>query len=146
MDLFKFIDIFFKRGDAYDKLSDYEKSKNAFMLNRFLSIAFPTQINVMQLMKINTINVIDYWHRFLTIKYTKTPPWVYTKTKKNKDIIQEDATKKWMPNQETRNEYIKMYNLSYREYDDAMKLFPDKMIEDLKNLEQTLKSKIIKEK
>ena len=50
MKLFDFIKVLFGNGkkanDKWEKLTSYDKSKNAFMTNRLMSAKFPTQANL----------------------------------------------------------------------------------------------------
>ena len=41
MELFPFIKIFFSKPKEYDKLKSYDKTRNKFMLQRFMAIRYP---------------------------------------------------------------------------------------------------------
>lgn len=83
MDLFDIVKkVFDKKDSSWDAVSQIDKSRNFFMINRIMSIQFPLQANQFNHIKIAPPNVIDWWRNNLCTRYTKTPNWIYTKTKK----------------------------------------------------------------
>ena len=53
MKLFDYIKVLFGKDVNWDKVSNYDKSKNSFMTNRFMSIKFPIQANMFNTLKID---------------------------------------------------------------------------------------------
>jgi hypothetical protein len=83
MDLFDIVKkIFDKKDSSWDSVSQIDKSRNYFMINRIMAIQFPLQANQFNHTKIAPPNVVDWWRNNLCTRYTKTPNWIYTKTKK----------------------------------------------------------------
>ena len=52
MKLFDYIKVLFGKDAQWEKTSSYDKSKNSFMTNRFMSIKFPIQGNMFNTLKI----------------------------------------------------------------------------------------------
>ena len=88
MDLFDIVKkVFDKKDSSWDKVSQIDKSRNFFMINRIMSIIkiiliIYTTRNQFNHIKIAPPNVIDWWRNNLCTRYTKTPNWIFTKTKK----------------------------------------------------------------
>ena len=55
MKLFDYIKVLFGRDPQWEKLKGYDKSKNSFMTNRFMSIKFPIQANMFNALKIDPV-------------------------------------------------------------------------------------------
>lgn len=92
MDLFDIVKkIFDKKDSSWETVSQIDKSRNFFMINRIMSIQFPLQANQFNHIKIAPPNVIDWWRNNLCSRYTKTPNWIYTKTKKKEKKEKEKA-------------------------------------------------------
>ena len=53
MKLFDYIKVLFGKDPQWEKLKGYDKSKNSFMTNRFMSIKFPIQANMFNALKID---------------------------------------------------------------------------------------------
>lgn len=132
--LFDFIKILFTRPDLYKKLKSYEKAKHYFMVQRFMSINFPIQANAIQHLKVNPSEVMDYWHRALTKMFNRVPGWMYTKTKKAKN----KAKNKHVP-EEIIQEYCYRMKYSKRQVNDAIEMFGEPMINELKQFEKLIK-------
>ena len=132
--LFDFIDILFTDKKTFNKLKSYEKARHFFMLNRFMSIQYPVQSNFLQHLKINPVEVVNYWQTTMNKLYTRVPNWMYVKTKKQKN-----NNKKYYIDEEIIKEYCKKFNYSKRQVEDAMKFFPEKMYKELKQFEKLLK-------
>ena len=46
MKLFDYIKVLFGKDSEWEEATDYDKSKNSFMTNRFMSAKFPVQANL----------------------------------------------------------------------------------------------------
>jgi hypothetical protein len=131
MDLFDYIKCIFSQSQDFENLSSYVKKKHAFMTNRFLSINFPIQAQMFNKLNINPVGVADSWRK-VGIRYKRTPPWVFTKTKKKpKDSV-------YSPSDEVLSLYLKMNEIGMREYKDAMKYDPDRIVADLKTIQKQI--------
>lgn len=99
MELFDVIDCMFQNHSAWSEVTNYDKKKHYFMINRILSIKFPVQANTLQHLRINQVAVVDFWFYFISSQFNRKPSWLYTKTSKKKDtkktkkVITEDMIK-----------------------------------------------------
>ncbi len=139
MELFELIDTIFKNPIEYNSVTDGEKRKHFFMIQRRFSINFPMQANVLQHLKINQTAVIDFWQKFLRDMYKGYyPKWLYTKGVKKSQEIKE---KKQNVSNELIKEYCKYMKLDYKTVYDALEFYPNKMIKELQDFEKILKQK-----
>jgi hypothetical protein len=121
---------------GWDEVSNADKRKNFFMLNRFFSIGHPLQAHALQHIKINQAAVIDFWQFFLSKKYGKVPFWIFTKGKKKSEQQKE---KKTNINKDVLNEYIKINKIDRKIAEDAILHFPEQFSKELKAFEKTIK-------
>lgn len=135
MKLFDFIKVLFGSGkkadEAWEKLSDYDKSKNAFMTNRLMSTKFPTQANLFNKLRIDPVGQAEAW-RMVGNKFSRVPGFIYTKTKKQK------SEKKWIPNDEAVTFYMKINEIGEREFADALRFNYDEVKKSIEILEKQL--------
>lgn len=131
MDLFKFIGVLFSTNGEYEKLNSYEKNKNYFMTNRFMSIQYPQVADQLQQLRSDPTAILDYWHRSLSQIFNGTPGWIYTKTKKTKKQIAD----KHFVDVDTLKQYAINNDSSIRDVEYAIKLFPEDMEKELKEFE-----------
>lgn len=131
MDLFDYVKTIFSQSKDYEELKDYSKKKNAFMLNRFMSIQYPIQAQMFNVLNVNPIGVADSWRK-VGIRHKRTPGWIFTKTKKKA----KDST--YSPSDEVLSVYLKANEIGMREYKDAMKYDPEQVIESLKKIEKQI--------
>jgi hypothetical protein len=114
MKLFDYIKLLFGRDPQWEKLKRYDKSKNSFMTNRFMSAKFPIQANMFNTLKIDTVGQAEAW-RMVASKFNRVPGFIYTKTKASKKI------KKWEPNAKALALYLKINEIGDRDFKEAMK-------------------------
>lgn len=139
MELFELIDVIFKNPADYASVTDGEKRKHFFMLQRRFSINFPMQANVLQHLKINQAAVVDFWQKYLRETYKGYyPKWLYTKGVKKAQEVKE---KKQNVSNELIKEYCKHMKLDYKLVRDALEFYPEDMIKELQNFEKILKQK-----
>ena len=131
MELFKLIDVLFKDPKKYRELTNNDKKKNFFMINRRMGIAFPIQANGFNRIGVNPAAVIDMWQKVAS-RNGKVPSWMYTKTTTQK------KTKKWEAPPEVVDEYLRINNIGKRELEDAMKLDPEGITKYLKIIDKTI--------
>jgi hypothetical protein len=134
MELKDFIKAVFERPDEFKEISGSEKARNFFMLQRFMSINFPTQAQAFNHIRIPQSQVVDYWHDSLRKIYTKTPQWVYTKTKKS-----DKAKKIEMPSEEAISYYLERTKMSRRDLSEAIKIMGDSVLDPIRKIEAILK-------
>jgi hypothetical protein len=137
MELFDIIQIIFTNPSKYSLLSNLEKRKYFFILNRRFAIQHPMQANALQHIKVNQVAVIDFWQNFLKKQYKGyIPKWIYTKGVKKTQEIKE---KKLTINNDLINEYCKHYMIDRKSILDALKFFENETIKELKEFEKDIK-------
>jgi len=137
MDLFDLIKQMFDRTSKWEKIKTYDKSKNFFMINRFMSINFPMQANMFNNRHITSSSAIDSWRDVVNRLFTKPPSWMYTKTKKTSPSV---SSKKY-PEKETIYQWMKINNVSKHDLDSMIQLMENETIEELMKFEKMLKEK-----
>lgn len=135
--LFDYIKLIFTKDEkAWKSLSDIDKSRNFFMLNRFCSIKYPVQVQALSLLKINPVSASNYWHRTMSNLYNTVPAWIYAKTKKKDEV-----TKKLdLPSDTMISWYCEKNQMSKREFMENVKFFGENFLKEIKSLEKILKS------
>ena len=137
MQLFDFIRIFFEDPKEFKELSRYDKAKQFFMLNRFMSIMYPGQANMLNHIKISQAGVVDFWQRNMTNVYTKVPNWIFAKGQKK---ASGDKTKSMkLPDKSMITKYLILNRLSQRDLDDAYVLYGDSAYDPIRRMEKVFK-------
>ena len=132
MKLFEYINVMFSSPDKWSRLKAYDKVKNSFMINRFMSIKFPIQANLFNKLKIDSVGVAESW-RMVASKFNRVPGWIYTRVRKTK------KEKKWEPTLEALNFYLKVNEIGKREYEEAFKFNPKEIKATMLNIEKQIK-------
>ncbi len=114
MKLFDYIKVLFGKPAQWDKVTNYDKSKNAFMTNRFMSIKFPIQANLFNHLKTDPVGQAEAW-RMVASKFNRVPGFIYTKVKKAA------AKKEWKPDPKAVEVYMKFNEIGAREFSEAVK-------------------------
>lgn len=136
MDLFDLTKKLFDRNYKWESVKAYDKSKNFFMVNRFMSINFPMQSNLFNNRHIISSSAVDSWRDVLNRLFTKPPSWMYTKTKK----ADKSPNKKY-PDKETLLQWMKLNSFSKKDVDSMMQLSPNEFTKELLQFEKMLKDK-----
>lgn len=131
MKLFDYIKVLFGDDKGWDKLTNYDKAKNEFMTRRFMGIKFPIQANMFNVLKTDPVGQAESW-RMVASKFSRVPGFIYTKTKKSK------KSKKWQPNTDVVNEYLKLNEIGMREFEEAVKFRPKEMKKSINKLEKQI--------
>ena len=131
MKLFDYIKVLFGRDLQWNKLKGYDKSKNSFMTNRFMSIKFPIQANMFNALKIDPVGQAEAW-RMVASKFNRVPGFIYTKTKASK------KSKIWDPNPKALELYLKINEIGERDFKEAMKHQPSELKNAIKILEKQM--------
>ena len=135
MKLFDYIKVLFGKDQHWDKLSNYDKSKNSFMTNRFMSIKFPVQANLFNTLKIDPVGQAEAW-RLVSSKFNRVPGFIYTKVKKSP----KQKAKEWNPNPKAKELYMKLNEIGEREYREALKYNPSLIQSSIDILEKQMGS------
>lgn len=133
MKLFDLIKIFFGNNPEYDKLKANDKGKNRFMINRFFSIKYPLVAHRLNLNGTDPVHVVDCWH-LVAAQSSRTPTWMYTKTKKAKD----KSENKFEPSEDTILYYLRKHRLSMADYKECLKFNSVELLDELKKLEEAV--------
>lgn len=136
MELFDIIKTTFNKKGAWDKVSNSDKSRNFFMLNRIMSIQFPIQANQFNKLKITPYPVADWWNRTLSNHYTRVPNWIYTKTVKGQKKEKEKSEDPGF--QETEKFIMEKFEISLRELSEIKLFFPDKYKDWVSSINQQM--------
>lgn len=93
MELFDVIKKIFTQNERdWKSVGRNDKARNFFMINRIMAIQYPIQANQFNKLKINPSFVVDWWHNTLSQRYSKSPGWIFTKTKKNQKSQNKEET------------------------------------------------------
>lgn len=125
---FDIIKAFYSKDWA--KISDRDKGRNFFMINRTCSIAYPLQANSFNNIKIQPDRVVDFWKIFITSKHKSVPSFIWTKTIKKEKIKEEN---KYKP--EVLIFIKERYQISDREINELIEFFPQKFKTYYKEIE-----------
>lgn len=128
IDFTQIVDFIFKNRNNYSKLTDEDKKKFFFIINRKFSCQFPHQANFLNSKFIDKDSALDVWFNYLN-KMTNIPSWYWTKYEKekkhnkfsNKDI---EIFKKY-------NEHFNERDLEY-----ILKYFEEEVKEEIKILKK----------
>jgi hypothetical protein len=133
MKLFDYIKVLFGKDEHWDKVTNYDKSKNSFMTNRFMSIKFPIQANLFNSLKIDPVGQAEAW-RLVSSKFNRVPGFIYTKVKKSA----KQKAKEWNPNPKALELYMKFNEIGEREYKEALKHNPSLVQSSIDILEKQM--------
>ena len=131
MKLFDYIKVLFGKDAQWDKLKGYDKSKNSFMTNRFMSIKFPIQANMFNALKIDAVGQAEAW-RMVASKFNRVPGFIYTKVRAKK------KEKVWDPNPKALEMYLKLNEIEDRDFKEAMKYNPTEIKNAISTLEKQM--------
>ena len=131
MKLFDYIRVLFGKDEHWDKVTNYDKSKNSFMTNRFMSIKFPVQANLFNTLKIDPVGQAEAW-RMVASKFNRVPGFIYTKVKKR------PKAKEWVPNPKAVELYMKFNEIGKREFTEALKHNPSQVQSSIDILEKQM--------
>jgi hypothetical protein len=134
MELFDMINAMFGKREVFEKTSLYERGRHHFMINRFMSIKYPMQAQFLNHTKIHPGNAVTYWADTVGKMFSKTPGWMFVKTKKAK----EEKAKSQPINEATIKYYCQKNQCSRRDVDDAIKLIGDPFIQELQSLQKLI--------
>jgi hypothetical protein len=116
MELFEFMKVMFSDPKRYKTLRNSDKARHHFMVQRFMSIKFPTTAQQLNRNGINGWAVMDLWSLVARRFGNRVPGWIYTKTKKA-----QSTEKKWKPDADLAKFWMKRTGMSQRDLDDAIK-------------------------
>lgn len=134
--LFDIIKYLFTDSNKLNSVPTTILLKNAFMINRYMSIMYPQQANILQINKINQIEVIKFWSDFLKVYNNKVPGWVYTKGQKRS--LEETEMKKKDVSSSLIKSYCNYYNISIKDVNNALMMYYDEMVSELNDFDKNI--------
>lgn len=135
MQLFDYIKVLFGNDQGWDRLNGYDKSRNSFMTNRFMSIQWPIQANLFNSLRTDPVGQAEAW-RIVARKFSRVPAFIYTKVSKSK------TEKQWTPDPKALEFYLKVNEIGMREFNEALLYNRDVVVAAI----DTLKSHISDDK
>lgn len=134
MELFDLINSMFSNRNAFEKTTLYERGRHHFMINRFMSIKYPMQAQFLNHTKIHPGNAVTYWAETVGKMFSRTPGWMFIKTKKEK----EKKAASQPVNDATIKYYCQKNQCSRRDVEEAMKLLGNSFIQELQSLQRLI--------
>ena len=119
------VDFIFKKKEEYRKLSDEDKEKNFFIINRKFARGFPTHAQFFNNKSIDKSSALDVWYQFFIKKRTTDiPSWYWFKqaNKKEKSLITKDDVQFLM----------KFYDIKERDINFLLEYYPEEVLEEVK--------------
>lgn len=132
--LFDLIKIMFSRNSSYDKLTNIDKERNSFMIQRRFAINFPMQAHLFSRTGIKGSAIVDYWNSIAS-RNTRTPGWMYIKTKDNQTKVKKF---KYTLNDEEVKILIKKREWSTKDWEDNVLLNRAALETELKKIKKEI--------
>jgi len=134
MELFQVTNAIFDKR-LWKQVPQKYKYKYAFMINRFLSIKYPVEVNNMQIDGLgqkNTARIMDHWNILLSRRYRRTPDWMRIKGGRKKKEV--NATKGFK--KETILTYLRIYEVDSKMFDIICREYKEDLRKDLRKIEK----------
>ena len=136
MEYFDFIDSLFVQ-EKYNTVTDSEKKKFFFMLNRVLSSKFTNEVNsINNIIGINPNHVpylVDNWQRYLISKFTRKPDFMWIGTSLGKA----DTNKLSKFDKTLILAYRTQNNIDSKQFQVMLELFPDELSLEISEYKKT---------
>ena len=139
MELFDLTKIIFEKPGEWQNVSNLDKKKWFFLINRRFGIQHPIQAAALQHTKIEISCVLDFRQRFMYKTYGgKTPGWMYTvgvkKAKENKET-------KTKISESLVAAYAKKLEIDKKSIYDAIEFYPDLIQSELRQFQKMIEQK-----
>ena len=131
--LFDFVKIMFTKPALYKKIKQHNKKRHHFMINRFMSIKYPSNAQLFNVNGISGANVVDSWS-MVASRFKSVPGWFYTKTKKAKKNVPD----KYNPSERALEIYMSKNNIGNREIVELKQFAKEAFYADLKKIEEQI--------
>jgi hypothetical protein len=119
------IDFIFKNKEDYKKLSDEDKERTFFMVNRKLARRFPEHAKLLNTKDTDKSTALDIWYSyFIKIRANGIPDWYWFKQKTLK--------KKSFLSGEEREFFINYFDISEEDLDFLILHFKEDLEEEVK--------------
>jgi len=103
------------------------------MINRFMSIKYPSNANLFNINGINGANVVESWS-MVASRFKSVPGWFYTKTKKAKKNVAD----KYNPSERALQIYMDKNQIGAREIVELKQFAKESFYTDLKKIEEQI--------
>lgn len=133
--LFDFIKIMFTKPNDYKKITNHNKKRHHFMINRFFAIQYPSNAQFFNKNGINPIAVIDSWS-LVAARFKSVPGWIYTKTKKSEKEV--TSKSKYIPSEEAISFFMEKNEIGKREFKELEKFAKEDLYLTLQKLEDSM--------
>jgi len=133
--LFDFIKILFTKPADYKKISNNNKKRHHFMINRFFAIQYPANAQMFNKNGINPIAVIDSWS-LVAARFRNVPAWIYTKTKKPEKEVTSKG--KYIPSDAVISFFIERNEIGKREFKELETFAKENLYATLKRIEDSM--------
>ena len=133
--LFDFIKILFTKPKIYSTISNRNKKRHQFMINRFFAIKYPVNGYLFNINGINGTAVIDSWS-MVASRFRSVPGWIYTKTKKAKKIS--NKKNEYIPKDTTISLFMEKNEIGKREFVELEQFAKIELYETLEKLEESM--------
>lgn len=135
MELFDTIAVMFEAPQRWGEVTNYDKKKHYFMINRIMSIQYPVHANMVQNLKTNQIAVVDFWFRFVSKQFKRKPQWLFTSAKKKTST----AKKKDSVTDEMIKNFADRLGYEIKDVRKAIEYFGDGILVEVKEIDKILK-------
>jgi len=132
MQLFDYIKVLFGTDQQWDGLNGYDKTKNSFMTNRFMSIKFPVQADMFNKLGTDPVGQAEAW-RMVARKFSRVPSFIYTKTSSKGK-----KQKEWVPDPKALEFYLRVNEIGMREFELALKQEPETVMASIDKLKSQI--------
>jgi hypothetical protein len=133
--LFDFIKILFTKPKVYNTISNRNKKRHQFMINRFFAIKYPANANLFNINGINGTAVIDSWF-MVASRFGSVPGWIYTKTKKAKKVAKKKN--EYIPKDSTIKLFMQKNEIGKREFAELEQFAKTELYNTLRKLEESM--------
>jgi hypothetical protein len=108
----------FHNEKEWEKITNSDKSKNFFMLNRTMAIMYPLHAQGFNHIKMDPVSAVNWWKTWILAKHPEGAGFIYTSTGKKKK-----EAKKEIP-EEVSNFLREKWQISSREIEDLKEFYP----------------------
>lgn len=140
------IKLMFSNPSEFSKKTNYEKSKNFFMINRTFAIKHPEIADAFNKMGIDNGSVVQCWCNLLSPIYKVQPRWIWQTMNDVKKRKKKEETKKPKFSDDAVSMYCKMNMMSRRDFDMMYKMFPEETNEEMVDYENYVNASFEKKK
>jgi len=122
-------DFIFKQKDQYKNLSDDDKEKFFFIMNRKFARQFPKHAQFFNNKGMDKSSALDIWYYFfIKQRTTDIPYWYWFKlsNKKEKSILKK----------EEEDFFLEYYELKQNDLEFLIKYYPDELTEEVKKFKK----------